>query len=473
MRDGEFVKKSGKWLAFAPALVFNNIVSHNEHPISPQPYMKTMCRFSPVLVCGYFVFCLHAGTIQVSAGQGEKEVAKVNAVFGGLVKKDKSRWQAVKAGDAISAGTLLVALPKSELTTADGAIHLSMLADIGQRGPFPVLESAVVLNPAKDADLELTFDRGLLILTNRKKEGAAKVRLKIRGETWELTLQEPKTAVGLELFSRHSPGIPINLDKKDSKADEPSTEVLMLVLHGRALLDAGDQAVGLQAPPGLARVHWDNSTNRFAVQRLEKLPESLIKPFDDKEAKAFKDICLCTKKLGAEEVSAVIDELLKSENKTDRLVGITWAGAVDDLPRLMSGLADAKHSDSREHAVLVLRNWLGRSPEQVRALYDSLIKEKKASPAQAKNVVHLLLGFTDEERAQPATYQMLIELLNHSALPVRELAHWHLVRLAPAGKSIPFDAGAAAENRGQGVARWQALIPEGKLPPAPKALEKN
>ncbi|MBI3410274.1 MAG: hypothetical protein HY040_18190 [Planctomycetes bacterium] len=435
--------------------------------------MNTMCRTSAVLACGYFVLCLHASALPVSAGEGEKEIARVNAVFGGLVKKDKSRWQAVKAGDTISAGTLLVALPKSEITTANGAIHLSMLADIGQRGPFPVLESAVVLNHAKDADLELTFDRGLIILTNHKKEGAAKVRLKIRGETWEVTLQEPRTSVGLEIFSRHSPGMPSSLDKKGSEDEVPSTDVLMLVLHGRALLDAGDHAVGLQAPPGLARVHWENGAKKFAVQRLEKLPEILIKPFDDKEAKAFKDICLCTKKLGAEEIASVIDDLLKSENKTDRLVGATWAGAVDDLPRLMSALADAKHADTREHAVIVLRNWLGRSPEQVRALYDSLIKEKKASPAQAKNVIHLLLGFTDEERGQPDTYQMLIHLLNHSALPVRELARWHLVRLAPTGRDIPFDAGAAAEERGRGVARWQALIPEGKLPPARKTPDKN
>src|SRR5215471_4741581 len=100
--------------------------------------MNTMCRFNPVIACGYVFFCLCAAAPQIHAGDGAKEVAKVNAVYGGLVKKDKNRWQALKAGDAISAGTLLVALPKSEITTANGAVQLSMLADIGQRGPFPV-----------------------------------------------------------------------------------------------------------------------------------------------------------------------------------------------------------------------------------------------------------------------------------------------------------------------------------------------
>ena len=40
----------------------------------------------------------------------------------------------------------------------------------------------------------------------------------------------------------------------------------------------------------------------------------------------------------------------------------------------------------------------------------------------------------------------------------------HLVRLVPEGKAIPFDAGAAPEERARAVARWRALIPEGRLP---------
>jgi len=69
---------------------------------------------------------------------------------------------------------------------------------------------------------------------------------------------------------------------------------------------------------------------------------------------------------------------------------------------------------------------------------------------------------------RPETYQTLIEYLRSDRLPVRELARWHLDRLAPAGRSIAFDAAAPAEERAQAVKKWKELVPEGQLPPPPK-----
>jgi hypothetical protein len=63
---------------------------------------------------------------------------------------------------------------------------------------------------------------------------------------------------------------------------------------------------------------------------------------------------------------------------------------------------------------------------------------------------------------------VLINYLKHSRLPVRELARWHLMRLAPAGGDIVYDAASPAAQREQAFERWRALIPAGKLPPPPK-----
>ena len=65
---------------------------------------------------------------------------------------------------------------------------------------------------------------------------------------------------------------------------------------------------------------------------------------------------------------------------------------------------------------------------------------------------------------KPSTYEALIRLLQHSKLAVRELAHWHLVRLAPAGKEIAYDPAATEEERDKAVKAWKELIPEGQLP---------
>ena len=40
-----------------------------------------------------------------------------------------------------------------------------------------------------------------------------------------------------------------------------------------------------------------------------------------------------------------------------------------------------------------------------------------------------------------------------------------LVRLAPAGKDIPYDAGGTEADRAKAQQRWRELIPPGRLPP--------
>ena len=57
--------------------------------------------------------------------------------------------------------------------------------------------------PPKDFDADLTLDRGAILLTNQKETGEAAVRLRFRGEVWDVRLAEKDTEVGVTLFSRH------------------------------------------------------------------------------------------------------------------------------------------------------------------------------------------------------------------------------------------------------------------------------
>ena len=93
---------------------------------------------------------------------------------------------------------------------------------------------------------------------------------------------------------------------------------------------------------------------------------------------------------------------------------------------------------------------------------------QKFSTQQANTILQLLFGFDEEETSRPALYELLIALLESQQIAARELAHWHLVRLAPGGRDIPFDAAGPAPRRIAAVARWRQLIPAGELPPRPK-----
>src|SRR4051812_40878453 len=89
-----------------------------------------------------------------AAGKAGAPVARCEAVPGALLERAAgNRWQPVKAGATLRDGALLVALPKAVIRSQNGAVKLDMLADIGQRGLLPVLESAVALHAGSKADL--------------------------------------------------------------------------------------------------------------------------------------------------------------------------------------------------------------------------------------------------------------------------------------------------------------------------------
>ncbi len=432
---------------------------------------RAALRATGLVLLGVVVMGGAASAGRPAGKAGGKAGAKLSAVAGSceavpgalLERVTAQRWRSVKAGATLFDGALLVALPKAEIRSRTGAVKLDMIADVGQRGPLPVLESAITLHVSSKADLDLTLNRGLVTFTNMKKAGPATVRLRFAGTSWELTLRDPGTKVGVELYGRHPPGPP---QAVKGKVEPPTSELVLLVTKGHAFLDAGRKAFAIQAPPGPALVRWDSVAREAEPVRVEKLTD-IVRPQDEKDAKAFQQLCACAAHLAAKDAGRVLDKFLHSKARVERLLGVTAAGAVDDLPRVLAALTDPKHADLRDQAVLVLRSWIGRGPGQVEKLHDAL-RKAKYSEVQTRTIIRLLFGFTPEERADPGTYEMLIGFLKHSQLPVRELAHWHLVRLVAAGRDIPYDAAAPAAERQRGYAAWQALVPEGKLPPEPK-----
>jgi hypothetical protein len=170
----------------------------------------------------------------------------------------------------------------------------------------------------------------------------------------------------------------------------------------------------------------------------------------------------------AKGVAEALDLFVNSTDENERRSAVILMGALDDLPRLGDALLSAKNPDVWDAAVKAMRHWIGRAPGQDQKLYRGLIEQRGYKPREAEKVLSMLHSFSDEEVAQPELYEVLINNLNDEKLAVRGLAHWHLVRLAPAGKKIAFDPLAPKEDRNRAIAAWRKLIPSGKLPPEDK-----
>jgi hypothetical protein len=149
-----------------------------------------------------------------------------------------------------------------------------------------------------------------------------------------------------------------------------------------------------------------------------------------------------------------------------REFAITGLAALGDLGPVADMLADAKHLDARETAVIALRNWIGAQPDRDPRLYRVFTEVQGYTPGEAATVMELLHSpFVVE---QPETYETLIEYLNHKKLAVRELARWQLYHLAPVGRDIKYDAAGTPEERAKAAREWKELIPTGQLPPKEK-----
>jgi hypothetical protein len=374
-------------------------------------------------------------------------------------------WQLVSASEELNAGELLLGGPGASFDSKGGSVRLTFLGEMSGTSGYPVRETAVILHESSDVDLDITLDRGRVDLVNRKKKGAARIRVRIRDRQGEVVLATPGSELAVEMFSRWLPGTPF---RKEPKAGEsPTVALVAIALKGEVQVKGKKQEFFLKAPPGpaLLQVESLEDASFSSPVYMEKAPDWVSGQKLEKQKKLLAMGKRFRREMIAKSLGDAIDMLLASDDVDERRVAIYLMGATDDLERLGQALQNAKQKDVWDTGVLALRHWIGRGPGQDQKLYRGLIEKGKMPPAQVETVLTLLHGFGEEELKQPVTYQALLRLLESDRLALRGLAYWHLYRLAPDGREFDYDPLAAEEKRAEAVKRWRQLIPPGKLPP--------
>jgi hypothetical protein len=376
----------------------------------------------------------------------------------------------------VYSGDLLLALPLSRaiMSSKNGAVQLQCWGNLPEISPFPIMESAVILHAPRAADLDFTLQRGRVIVSNHKKRGPAQVRIRLPQAVWDLTLTEPRSQVALELFGRWPRGVPFVRDP--GPADAPTRDVVLLMLEGSAQLRSRGQEHALRAPPGPAYFHGDSvAGDDPAPQRRDGPPswmagESLHTPEARLALGVVEEMVQrCRDSVHPEEVVKVLVQQAGTEQDRRRARSLYQAavysmGALDLLDSL-SGALGSRNAAMRDEAVPVLRHWIGRGPGQDQILFDFLHKTQKYSAAHAEIVLQLLHSYGSDDLQKPETYETLIAYLRHPRLTIRQLAGWHLSRLVPAGKAIPYDPAGPEKDIERAHAAWKKLVPTGKLPP--------
>src|SRR5262249_28674578 len=162
-----------------------------------------------VLGCWLIPCCVEPSAALAAKGKKKnkssdgKTVARCVTAKGTILSRTTlgKPWRIVAKKANLYDGDLLLALPGAMLESRNKAVRMALLADFDRLSPYPLPEAAVILHNNPDVALDLTLDGGRIALINQKKKGAAHVRLRVRKDTWDLTLDEPGTSLALELYA--------------------------------------------------------------------------------------------------------------------------------------------------------------------------------------------------------------------------------------------------------------------------------
>jgi hypothetical protein len=394
----------------------------------------------------------------------------------------QERWERLSSGGKVFTSDMLVSLPgyRSEVRL-DSDVYVTLWGNLLEFAPLPVFESAAILHPPTSGfDADLTLDRGVLLIANHKeKEGqAARVRVRFHGEVWDVTLSEPGTEIGLTLAGRYM--------QPYGTGEGPQSDFYFFVLKGRATVRVRFVSYpDLGAQPVPTVMYWDNKGKGIQgpTPARDEDSQAILTVWNKPPAtEATREARLAldelSKRLSSNQpVEVVLAEILQPGEPAvrtfHRILAVLSLGALDAVPQLIDALGDDQRTpDVRGVAIFTLRHWLGRNDDQERKLFDPRTKagvliDKKYRLTEAQMLLELLHPFGVQQINSPETYSWLIDKLRHEKMAIRELAYWHLVRLAPAGRTIPYNPAEGIEQRERAYELWKKLIPDGKLPPPP------
>ena len=331
------------------------------------------------------------------------------------------------------------------------------------------------ITPERRQIVDFTLIRGRVVITNTRDKGAARVWLR-KDIGVLLTLPEPGDSVALEAFGRWPTGEAFSRTRK--AGDGPLQLWAVHCLEGKLGIKANKTEWSMSAAPGLAFFHGDSSAGPAAggPERRDSLPSwadpkakvpplaVTIKAVVETYTGKLRDKDL--EEIGGEMISLADKEKDPKKARALRQIAIHAMIALDEPEKVAELLGESTVPEVRQIAVIGLRHWIGTHDGRDMRLYEILQDELSYTRAEAETVLQLL--HSPFNRNQSETYETLVAFLKHRKQSIRELAHWHLVRLAPAGRDIPYDAGAAAADRGKAAAAWKKLIPDGELPPEKK-----
>ena len=309
--------------------------------------------------------------------------------------------------------------------------------------------SRVRLEPGIGAGLlTMSIDRGRVAfqrpLIAENKEPVS-IRLSLRGQMAELTLNEPGSHCAFEVSQRAPQG----------RRPDP----LLLLPEGGIHVVAGSVSLAWNGEPAVAIASdigyaaWPVTPNPLQVGPQRALPNWLAPEGIPLTAADKTKYRMFEKEFAIDQpVSMSIPALVSDRRETISSLATYTLGLVDDVPLLVKALK-SEHEATRLAAIWCLRSWLPSAPNNSDVL--AMEVERVFQEDEVSDVVELLWGYPMEAAKDKALTSQLLGWMNHKEIAIRELAFSHVSRLTNRAYAHGYRPNLADSPRNAALLGWR------------------
>lgn len=297
----------------------------------------------------------------------------------------------------------------------------------------------------------LQLDRGRIGLYRPAGELASPdpltVALQVGSLQFDLQLLEPGTLVGVEALWRQPAG-PLTADAPNAPFDGG----LYVVAGSVAVHPAAGERIDLTPQNGW--LPWPVGDAGWQPGPLLAAPTWLTPDGPQLQPPKSTWAGLYEKMFPLDEpVSVSIPAIIRDRRPHISQLAVETMALTQNIPQLLRAL-QADHDGARQAAIVGLREWLPRSPDNAAILRDELGRYFQDDEIEPLN--ELLWGYRPEDFRNAEVSARLIEWLSHDRLAIRELALYQI--RTGAGRSTDYHPQAPAVQRQAAIMRLQEVV---------------
>jgi hypothetical protein len=339
-------------------------------------------------------------------------------------------------------------LPEAKLSKADRLVNVAPFRSILNLGTVHlelVGDTQIIVQPPGAGDASrFELDHGQAILT-ATEPCVARVGFGTKVVSLTLPLNTP---VGVERLTRREPG----------EAEPAAPSLRILATQGEVGVSVGAEKETVSGPGSIEFRPPNHLVEKGSEPSPAWITADALPPADAERGELLKRFF----KPDVSPMRALV-EALEDDREPVHELAIKGLGGIGEIGMVVSAMNRPDAAATRRAAIAFLKNYADGGPAAMSTLRQEL--KNVEGDERAGTVEKLLIGYTPKEARDPETYALLVKLLSHSEVGVRQLALLNLTALT--GRDpLQYDPD---KPEGPGLKAWEDLLKSGALVPGGKA----